>query len=163
MAISTARNQVLAGLQEIDPEDVLQWWTPLWKLLCGLGVVALVVILVSSWSWLPLSGGAWRVVSYGPVEAPITVPPELEMTATFDWWGTVRGQAACNWYEGAYTVTGATMHIQVGQRTTMACVERTTMAYEATYLGHLQAVTTWSRRGNELTLFYAGGALRFRR
>jgi heat shock protein HslJ len=83
------------------------------------------------------------------------VPANIEVTATFNQ-GQVSGKAACNNYNGSYTVTGQSIQFGPVSSTQMACPPAV-MKAEQMYLNNLNLVEGYAVSGTTLTLTDSGG------
>ncbi len=110
-----------------------------------------------------LVGTAWRLVEYGPAEASVAAMTEPAVTATFETDGRFGGSGGCNSYGGTWTLDGQSLTLGEVVSTLMACADNAAMQQETAYFAALRSVTTSQVAGDELTLDYAGGRLRFAR
>jgi heat shock protein HslJ len=110
-----------------------------------------------------LEGTAWRLVEYGPTDAPIAALAEPPVTVTFEAGGRLAGSGGCNSYGGTYALDGQSLSIGEIVSTRMACADDRAMQQETTILAALDAATGLQLAGDELILDYDGGKLRFAR
>lgn len=110
-----------------------------------------------------LEGTAWRLVEYGPADAQVAAMAEPAVTATFEAGGRFGGSGGCNSYGGTWTLDGQSLTLGEVAGTLMACADNAAMQQETVYFTALRSVTTAQVTGEELTLDYAGGRLRFAR
>jgi len=88
---------------------------------------------------------------------------EPAVTATFETDGRFGGSGGCNSYGGTWTLDGQSLTLGEVVSTLMACADNAAMQQETAYFAALRSVTTSQVAGDELTLDYAGGRLRFAR
>jgi len=108
---------------------------------------------------MEFEGKAYTLTAYLTAAGTMQkVPANIEVTATFDQ-GQVSGKAACNNYNGSYTVSGKT--IQFGQMSTtmMACPDEQVMQQEAAYLAALEKAATFTQTKTNLELRDGSGAM----
>lgn len=110
-----------------------------------------------------LEGTAWKLVEYGPADAPIAVLANPQVTATFEAGGRLGGSGGCNSYGGTWTLDGQTLTLGEVASTLMACADNVAMQQETAYFTALRSVSTIQLAGDELTLDYDGGRMRFTR
>ena len=108
-----------------------------------------------------LAGTAWRLVAYGPDDAPQQPLSNTTVTMKFTD-AQVQGSLGCNSFGGNYMVNGQQLTLSNIVQTMMAC-EQPIMQQEQQISLALQSVTTWKREGDTLRLGYDGGTLRFTR
>ena len=108
-----------------------------------------------------LTDTVWRLVEYGPIDAPVAAGTEA--TATFDADGKLNGAAGCNSYFATYTLDGESLSVSEVGSTMMACMDDNVMQQESAYLAALSSATTLRYTADELIIDYAGGSLRFAR
>ena len=101
-----------------------------------------------------LTGVLWEVVSLG--NAPPA--PATMLTAQFSDDGTLTGSDGCNSYSASFVVDGASITIEPGISTTMACPELT-MAQASSYVAALAAAATYALDGEMMTLSDADGTI----
>lgn len=110
-----------------------------------------------------LEGTEWRLVEYGPADAPVASRPEPPITLTFEEDGRIGGSGGCNSYGGTYQLDGQSLTMGQIQSTLMACADAAVTQQESAYLAALGSATTLQLDGDELTMAYEGGQLRFTR
>jgi len=94
-----------------------------------------------------LSGTSWKLVDLGG-----TAPAEgTTATLAFDASDAVSGIAGCNTFNGQATIDGTAIDFGPLATTRMACPEPQ-MSLETTYLGALDAATSWKIDGGKLIL-----------
>ena len=89
--------------------------------------------------------GAWLVNGYNNAGALVTPPAGAEMTAVFSPDGSLTGDAGCNHFSAAYTVTADAIAIGPIARTTAACPTTDLQDAESQYLAALGASSTWTQ------------------
>lgn len=127
--------------------------------------VCLLLLLASCSGTDPaLTGRAWQLVSYGPLDAPVPALPGVDASATFGDDGTVSGNMGCNSFSGDYKVSGSRLKFGQMMSTLMACMENERMDQESAVLGALNGNLEYKIDGDILTIWYNGGksALIFR-
>lgn len=102
-----------------------------------------------------LEGTEWILRSYAQDGELVLVPETEYADAEFDR-HRVRGLSGCNTYDALVRTGGRTMMVSEPAVTFMACDEAS-MAFEAAYLGNLQASRWYSARREVLTIFGVGG------
>ena len=110
-----------------------------------------------------LEGTEWRLAEYGPADAPVAARPEPPITIKFEADGRIGGSGGCNSYGGTYELDGQSLKLGQIQSTLMACADAAVTQQESVYLAALGSATTLQRSGDELTMGYDGGQLRFTR
>ncbi len=95
-----------------------------------------------------LTGTIWTAIELNG-QPPL---PATTMTAEFNEEGMVSGSAGCNNYSSSYEVDGNQITIGLGMMTQMACIE-VVNDQERTYMGALEAATTFEVNEDELILF----------
>lgn len=108
---------------------------------------------------LVLDDGVWTLVGYGSADALTT--PLAPITLQFKD-EQLTGNAACNAYGGAYSLTGNSISFPNSFYQTERGCEEALMALDQSYLADLGAVTTLARVGDTLTLTHPNGVLVFR-
>ncbi|MDD1706253.1 MAG: META domain-containing protein [Methanoregulaceae archaeon] len=101
----------------------------------------------------PLTGTMWYLNSFVDAKGNFWTPGKanpISLQFTAD--GNVSGNAGCNSYSGAYTVTGNSISISGFAVTLMYCGEPGVMDLESTYLAVLPMMKVYRISGNELTL-----------
>lgn len=111
----------------------------------------------------PLEGILWRLVDFGPVDAPVAALADVSVTVKFDAGNTVGGSGGCNSYGGNYQLNGQSLSVSQVVSTMMACENTDVMQQESRYLAALGSATGLHVAGTELTIDYAGGKLHFTR
>lgn len=108
---------------------------------------------------LPLMGATWNATSVNTGRQGVeTLVEGTTVTAVFGEDGTLSGQA-CNNYAAAYTVDGASITIEMGMSTMMACTEPGVMEQEQAYLMMLPQAATYRIDGDRMELRTTDGAL----
>ena len=110
-----------------------------------------------------LEGTQWQLVEYGPVDAPLAALPQYAVTVKFEAGNRLGGSASCNSYGGTFQMDGSSFSVGVITHTTMACADARPMQQETTFLRALDAATSLQQSGEQLTIDYEGGRLRFAR
>jgi heat shock protein HslJ len=95
----------------------------------------------------PLQNTAWLVTILNS-QPPL---PDTELTLNFGGEGTANGNAGCNDFNGAYTVSGEGLVIGPLTATQRLCAEEIN-AQERAYLSALQAAGSFSLEGNQLII-----------
>lgn len=108
----------------------------------------------------PLDGSKWALQSYGPAGQPKQAAGQA--TAEFAG-GKISGNSTCNSFSGSYTASGAGLTIGELVSTMMACADPILMQQESDYVNALSATRGFTLAGDQLTLSYDGGELRFTR
>jgi heat shock protein HslJ len=108
-----------------------------------------------------LVGSAWEVIGYNNgKQAVISVLTGTTLTIKFDKDGNVSGNAGCNTFSGAYTLTGNQIKIGPLASTLMACSDPAgIMDQESQFLTALQSAATYQIEGMVLELRNSDGAL----
>jgi heat shock protein HslJ len=131
--------------------------TTIRRLVVGLAAVALLPALAACTSSggsssaaagaEDLSGTSWTLADLGG-----TAPAEgTNATLSFDASDAVTGHAGCNTFNGEATIDGGSIDFGPLATTRMACPEPQ-MSLETTYLGALDAATSWKIDGDKLIL-----------
>ena len=110
-----------------------------------------------------IEGAEWRLVEYGPADAPVAALPAPLVTVKFEAGGQLGGSGGCNSYGGTYQLDGQSLSVGEIASTMMACADNTAMQQETTYFAALRSATGVQRTGDELIVEYDGGKLRFAR
>jgi heat shock protein HslJ len=110
-----------------------------------------------------IEGNLWRLVEYGPADAPIAALPDVSVTVKFDAGNTVGGSGGCNSYGGNYQLNGQSLRISQVVSTMMACENTAVMDQESRYLAALGSATALHVAGTDLMIDYDGGKLHFTR
>lgn len=108
----------------------------------------------------PLAGSKWALQSYGPAGQfkQATGQPTAEFAG-----GKISGNGSCNGFSGSYTVSGADLKIGELLSTMMACADQALMQQESDYVNALTRARGFTLAGDQLTISYDGGELRFMR
>ena len=108
----------------------------------------------------PLDGSKWSLQSYGPAGQPKQAAGQA--TAEFAA-GKISGNSTCNSFSGSYTAGGADLKIADMISTMMACADQALMQQESDYVNALGAARSFALAGDQLTISYDVGELRFTR
>jgi putative lipoprotein len=105
----------------------------------------------------PLSGTSWALTQltisgHSQPLAP-TAPVTLQFQASGD---TYLGSSGCNYYNGAYTISGSRLHLEFGAVTQRACAGPI-MSQEVAYLNAMEQVRGFQADKDALTLNDSGG------
>ncbi len=103
----------------------------------------------------PIEARVWRLTSLGLRPVPALAQggdPQVQFDAT-----TVSGTGGCNRITGSYRRTGHDLKIGPLAATRMACLDPERSAIETSFVGALQATTSYALVGSQLTLLDAGG------
>jgi heat shock protein HslJ len=103
--------------------------------------------------------GEWELTSGRGPEGEISIPPKAQVTLEVAR-GSMRGTAACNMYEGRLVTKGADIRASRIGQTEMGCDLARSRA-ENHYLAALQAIATYRRSSNQLTLLGEDTELNF--
>jgi len=104
-----------------------------------------------------LAGSAWRLVAFGPHEAPQPVLAGSAITLTFTA-DRVGGSASCNTYFGGYTLSGEKLAIHGPASTRKFCVEPAgVMEQEYNYLQALSTAQSCTAHDDTLEIVCDGG------
>lgn len=104
-----------------------------------------------------LAGTAWKLSQVVAADGTaLTLPDGVAPTADFSK-DTVSGNAGCNRYSAAYTVTGSTIKISQPAMTMMACADPI-MKVESAFAAALTAVDTVAQTSDSLTLSAGTGS-----
>jgi len=108
-----------------------------------------------------LAGTNWQLTSFSGSQAPL---PGTTITLAFDAAGGASGNAGCNDYNSAYTVSGEQLTFGPLSTTQKSCAEDIN-GQETFYIFALPETTTYAIDSNQLVLYGAGGEeiLRFNR
>lgn len=99
-----------------------------------------------------LSGTSWRLTVLSDGETAYALAPTAPITLHFqrnD--ATYIGSSGCNYYDGAYTVSGAHLHLEFQNVTQKGCVSPI-MSQEVAYLNTMRQVRTYQISDKTLTL-----------
>jgi heat shock protein HslJ len=103
-----------------------------------------------------LEGNNWTLIEYQTAAGQRQqVPAGMEVTVVFKN-NQVSGKAACNNYNGSYSVSGQNLTFGLLSTTMMACPPAV-MTVEAQYLQNMAAVKTYTIAGSTLTLHNTAG------
>jgi len=103
--------------------------------------------------------GEWELTSGRGPEGEISIPPKAQVTLEITR-GSMRGTSACNMYEGRLVAKGADIRASRIGGTEMACDLARSRA-ESHFLAALQAIATYRRSSNQLTLLGEDTELNF--
>lgn len=106
----------------------------------------------------PLIGTNWTLESFHTADAVSSVLAGTSITAVFGPDGSVSGSAGCNHYFASYTMTETLFSIGPAGSTKMACGTKGVMHQESTYLSLLSQTTSYTIKGDKLTLADARGS-----
>ncbi len=109
-----------------------------------------------------LTGVTWYLVAFNKGAGSQNIIPGTEITAWFDGTGRVSGSAGCNQYTASYQ--GAVNSIQIGTPATTRMICDTpsgTMTQETYYLTTLQGASTFTIKGDILTVYDSSGKALF--
>jgi len=95
--------------------------------------------------------GTWRLVSYGPKDAPSPAVSDANASLTFGKDSSVGGSGGCNSLGGSYEVDGEQINFSEITMTLMAC-DDTRMAQEGVVTQVLTGTAQYEIEGNKLTL-----------
>ncbi|GAB7016954.1 META domain-containing protein [Methanogenium cariaci] len=106
-----------------------------------------------------LDGTEWLLTGYNNGAGGfVSVVPGTTVTAAFSEDGQMSGDAGCNSYSGAYTVTGSAISIGPLVMTEMYCASpEGVMAQESAYLAAVQAAASYRVGPGDLTFMDADG------
>lgn len=126
-----------------------------------IGAVLALVVLVAACSAGPGTGGQlegtdWVLRSLVQDGELVVVPEDQYADAQFRG-HRVSGFSGCNTYDALYRAGGRTLIVSTPSVTFMACSDEAN-AFEAAYLGALEASRFYSERRGTLTVFDAAGA-----
>jgi heat shock protein HslJ len=105
----------------------------------------------------PFVGTNWTLDSFHMADAVSSVIAGTTITAVFGEDGRVAGSAGCNRYFASYNVTGQSLSIGPAGSTKMYCGTPGVMQQESTYLSLLSQVTTFTIKGDRLSVSDAKG------
>jgi heat shock protein HslJ len=134
----------------------------------SLAIMAVLVFLIPACSprGATPAGTSWTLTQYGAENAPVTPLPGTTITLTFEN-GRIGGSAGCNSYGGDYSLRGEQFTVGETFRTLIACLDEggdnSIMDQEDSYLAALHSAHRLTVSGDNLTIFYDGGVLRFSR
>lgn len=99
-----------------------------------------------------LSGASWRLTELTVNGQRQTLIPTAPVTLQFQAYGAVyMGSSGCNYYSGAYTVSGGRIHLEFASVTERACVGPI-MRQEVMYLNVMQHVRSFQMSDKTLML-----------
>jgi len=105
----------------------------------------------------PLIGTNWTLESFHTADAVSSVIADTTITAIFGADVSVSGSAGCNRYFASYNVTGTLLSIGPAGSTKMYCGTPGVMQQESSYLMLLGQATTFTIKGDRLSLADAKG------
>lgn len=108
----------------------------------------------------PLAGTSWVLAGFGAPESLEGTVPGTEITAEFEG-GQVSGRSGCNYYGGAYTVSGESLQVGEVASTAMLCAGEVVMAQEARFQTAIAAAESFSLEADGLILHTSEGDLTF--
>lgn len=108
-----------------------------------------------------LAGTSWQLIVYGSQDEPASILPATTPTLNFGTDGSLGGFASCNTFGGSYSQSGNQLAINEIFSTLMACLEPGIMEQESSYLGALNAATTFVIVEGRLHIYYDSGVLVF--
>jgi heat shock protein HslJ len=106
--------------------------------------------------------GDWKLIQYGPVNAPIAAVEDVGAGLTFNEDGTITGSSGCNGLGGDYTVEGDQITFGEFVSTLMAC-EDPIMVQEDVAHQVMTGTASYEMEGDTLTITNNENALVFRR
>lgn len=125
----------------------------------NLALLFLMIILLTACAGTnSLSDTTWELVSYGPVNAPISAIPDVSATISFSADGDLNGNVGCNGFSGSYEISGNTLTTGPLMATLMGC-ESPRMDQESAVLMLLNGTLTFENDGDTLTIFSEDGSL----
>ena len=105
-----------------------------------------------------LAATQWQLGSYGTVGAETPVLDTTTLTLAFDTAGQVAGQGGCNSFDGKYKADSQTVTFTEMVHTMRACVDDAANQQEAAYIGAFDSAGKYELNGDQLTIYYDGGA-----
>jgi uncharacterized lipoprotein YbaY len=105
-----------------------------------------------------MANTSWRLVSYGPLDAPVAAVAESPATLAFDAEGSLNGTAGCNLFGGSYQVAGGQLTFGQVVSTLRICEGEALAAQERALLGALTGTARYSLEAGRLRIFYDNGA-----
>jgi heat shock protein HslJ len=105
-----------------------------------------------------IAGTQWQLVSFGAVGAEVPVVAGTSLTLAFDEHGQASGQGGCNSFGGQYKADSQTISFTALAQTLRACVDDSANQQEAKYMAALDSTGRYTLNGDQLTIFYDGGA-----
>jgi heat shock protein HslJ len=105
-----------------------------------------------------IAGTQWQLVSFGAVGAEVPVVAGTSLTLAFDEHGQASGQGGCNSFGGQYKADSRTITFTALAQTLRACVDDSANQQEAKYMDALGSAGRYELNGDQLTIFYDGGA-----
>jgi len=97
------------------------------------------------------AGTTWKLVSYGPVDYPVSAVTNVETSVVFSQDGKVSGSVGCNSFSGDYKISGSQVTFESVAATMMAC-EDSLMQQESNVLNVLTGTVNFKLDGDTLTL-----------
>lgn len=105
-----------------------------------------------------LANTSWLLVSFGATGSDMPVLEETTITLEFESATQLGGSGGCNSYGADYTAHNGTITVGEVVSTLMACVEEGVTEQEQDYLAALSAAEEYELAGDQLTIWYNGGA-----
>ncbi len=105
---------------------------------------------------LALENSEWVLVSYGTLDAPVSVMAEAPITLKFADDGTVAGSGGCNSYSTPYTLLDNAITFEAVTSTEMACMTEGVMAQESAYYGALASAKLISKQTTDTLVIEYG-------
>jgi uncharacterized lipoprotein YbaY len=105
-----------------------------------------------------LANTSWRLVSYGPLDAPVAAVAESPATVTFDSEGNVNGSAGCNLFGGSYQAAAGRITFGQVVSTLRICEGEALAAQERALLGALTGAARYAIEAGRLRIFSSDGA-----
>jgi heat shock protein HslJ len=100
----------------------------------------------------------WQLESFGAVGAEVPVLSGTSLTLGFDEHGQASGQGGCNSFGGQYKADSRTITFTELAQTLRACADESANQQEAMYMDALNSSGRFELNGDQLTIFYDGGA-----
>jgi heat shock protein HslJ len=107
----------------------------------------------------PLEGTAWELTTFVTGDVASSLISGTQVTAEFKD-GKLGGTAGCNHYFGGYSLSGQALTVSEVGATKMVC-DGGIMRQEQQFLSALQAATSFTIAGDQLTIAHPGGSLVF--
>jgi heat shock protein HslJ len=105
-----------------------------------------------------LANTSWLLVSFGATGSDMPVLEGTTITLEFESATQLGGSGGCNSYGADYTAHNGTITVGEVVSTLMACVEEGVTEQEQDYLAALSAAEEYELAGDQLTIWYNGGA-----
>lgn len=105
----------------------------------------------------PLADTEWRLVSFGPANAPTPASTSSPAMVTFRGDGRLSGMTGCNSINGPYQVQGDRINAGPIVSTLRACIDETVAQQEKTMLDVLGNAPRFELANNQLKLFSSQG------